>query len=66
MNSQDEKLKQLKDETYQTARYLELFEADLKQGNVKPIPDSIFKRTAKIKDAAAKAKKRNEVDGKIS
>jgi hypothetical protein len=53
----------LKDETYQTARYLELLEDDIKQGNVKPIPDSIFKRTAEIKDAAAKAKERTETDG---
>lgn len=60
MNSQDEKLKQLKDETYQTARYLELLEDDIKQGNVKPIPDSILKRTAEIKDAASKAKERSE------
>lgn len=60
MNSQDEKLKQLKDETYHTARYLELLEDEINQGNVKPIPDSVIKRIEEIKIAAEKAKNKRQ------
>ena len=49
MKSQDEKLQQLKDETYQTARYLELLEDDKKQNNFKLKPTLKFNRIMETK-----------------
>ncbi|KAA1154910.1 hypothetical protein EU510_02025 [Pseudoalteromonas sp. FUC4] len=61
MKNQVIQLSEVKKENVATEQFLNLLDADIKAGNVKKIPDSVFDRIAAIKHKALVARQNNEL-----